>query len=132
MKDSFVVFDGNCPFCNKTVLFFAKNDKNNSFKFVSSVSEFGVNIITKLNIKGLVSSTIILVENESGYYIKSIAIRKLLLKLPYYKFIGLSMFLFPQALSNFIYDLISKKRKSLIKNEACQTLDSSIRNKFIL
>ena len=132
MKYSYIIYDGDCGFCNKTVMFLAKNDRNNNFKFVSSLSEFGAKILLKNKIKGLEKSTIILVENENKIYTKSVAIRKVLLKIPYYKMIGYLIFLFPKRLSDYVYDLISKNRKLFIKNSTCEIPNSEIRKKFIM
>jgi len=128
--NSYIIYDGNCGFCNKTVMFIAKNDKNNTFKFISSLSEFGIKLLLNHNIKGLEKTTIILVENE--IYIKSIAIRNVLLKIPSYKIIGYLMFLFPKKISDYVYDLVSKNRKLIIKNNVCEIPNSEIRKKFII
>lgn len=130
MNNSFIIFDGDCGFCNKTVMFVARNDKNNTFKFISSSSDFGIKLLLKHNIKGLEKSTIILIENK--VYIKSVAIRKILLKIPFYKIIGYLMFLFPKKASNYVYDWFSKNRKFIIQNNICEIPSSKIRKKFIL
>jgi len=127
-----IIFDGECGFCNRAIMFFAKNDRNNNFKFVSSLSAFGVKILLKNKVKGLEKSTIILVENENEIYTKSVAIRKVLLKIPYYKMIGYLMFLFPKRISDLFYDFISNRRRRIVKNNACKIPTSEIRNKFIL
>ncbi len=132
IRCSFLIFDGSCAFCNKTLIFIAKNDRNDNFKFVSSLSEFGRKILLEKNIKELEKSSIILIEKQSNVYIKSVAIRKVLLKLPYYKTIGYLMFLFPKYLSNYIYDLISKNRKLIMNKSACKIPNTEIRKKFII
>jgi predicted DCC family thiol-disulfide oxidoreductase YuxK len=132
MQYSYIVYDGDCGFCNKTVMFVAKNDKNNNFKFVSSLSGFGIKLLLKHNVKGLEKATIILIESENGIYTKSVAVRKLMLKLPYYKLIGNLMFLFPKILSDYVYDFISKNRKLIIKNDICEIPNVEIRKKFIM
>ncbi|MCF6348755.1 MAG: DUF393 domain-containing protein [Flavobacteriaceae bacterium] len=132
MEKSFIIFDGNCGFCNKAIMFIATNDKNNNFKFVSSLSNFGTTLLSKHKIKGLEKSTIILVENENEIYTKSISIRKIMLKLPYYKLIGNLMFVLPRILSDYVYDFISKNRKRIVKNSVCEIPNSEIRKKFIM
>ena len=127
-----IIYDGNCGFCNKTVMFVVKNDVNNCFKFVSNSSDFGKDLLQKFQILGVEQSTIILVENESKIYTKSVGIKKVLLKIPHYKMIGYLMFLFPKRLSDYIYDLISKNRKLIIKNSTCEIPNSEIRKKFIM
>ena len=130
--NSYIIYDGNCGFCNKTVMFIAKNDKNNTFKFISSLSKFGKKLLLKHNIKGLEKATIILLDDENEIYIKSIAIRNVLLKIPSYKIIGYLMFLFPKKISDYVYDLVSKNRKLIIKNNVCEIPNSEIRKKFII
>lgn len=132
MDKSYIIFDGQCGFCNKTIMFVAKKDKNNKFKFVSNLSEFGLELLLKYNIKGIEKTTIILVGNENEIYTKSVDIRKIMLKLSYYKLIGNLMFLFPKQLSDYVYDLISKNRKLIIKNNTCEIPNSEIRKKFIM
>jgi predicted DCC family thiol-disulfide oxidoreductase YuxK len=131
-KYSYIIFDGECGFCNKIIMFIARNDKNNTFKFISSLSELGTKILLMNKIKGMEKSTIILVENENEIYTKSLAIRKVLLKITYYKMVGYLMFLFPKKLSDYVYDLISKNRKLIIKNNIYEIPNSEIRKKFIM
>lgn len=127
----YIIYDGNCAFCNKTVMFIAKNDRNNNFKFVSSLSEFGAKTLLKNKIKGLEKLTIILIEKEK-FYFKSVAIRKILLSIPYFKILGYIMFLIPKKVSNLFYDFISNRRKRIIKYNDCEIPTSEIRKKFIM
>ncbi|MCF6240423.1 MAG: DUF393 domain-containing protein [Bacteroidales bacterium] len=128
---NYVIYDGTCGFCNKSVMFVAKNDKKNYFKFVSNLSVFGNDLLSKHQILGLEDSTIILLE-DNKLYIKSLALRRILLKLPNYKIAGLIMYLFPAMLSDYIYDFIAKHRKKIIKNTNCEIPDEEIRKKFIV
>jgi len=132
MKNQFILFDGNCGFCNKTIMFIAKKDTKNSFTFVSSNAVFGDFLLTKYKLKGLETSTLILVENKNNFYTKSTAIRKIFLQLPYYKIIGYSMFLFPKKLCDYIYSLVSKNRTLIIKNTTCEIPSSEIKKKFVM
>ena len=59
---SVIIYDGNCGFCNKTVRFFAKNDTNNCFKFVSNHSVFGTELLEEHKIKGMETYATILLE----------------------------------------------------------------------
>ena len=131
IHNRYIIFDGDCGFCNKMIMVFAKNDKNNNFKFVSSLSEFGIKILLKNKFKGLEKSTIILIEKES-FYVKSIAIRKILLRIPYFKILGYIMFLIPKKVSDWFYDFISNRRKRIVKNNDCEIPTSEIRKKFIM
>jgi len=130
-KTNYIIYDGECGFCNKTVMMIAKNDKNNYFTFVSSLSEFGADLISKNKIIGLEKTTIILIDNQK-IYTKSLAIRNILLKIPSYRIVGYLMFLFPQKISDYVYDFVSKNRKRILKNKPCEIPNSDIQEKFIL
>lgn len=128
---SVIIYDGNCGFCNKTVRFFAKNDTNNCFKFVSNHSVFGTELLEEHKIKGMEKSTIILTEKKI-VCTKSVAIRKILLKIPKYRILGSLMFLIPNEVSDWFYDFISNRRKRIVKNNDCEIPTHEIRKKFIL
>jgi predicted DCC family thiol-disulfide oxidoreductase YuxK len=53
MLFSYILYDGNFGFCNRAIMLIAKNDKNNNFKFVSSLSDFGIKLLSKHQIRGL-------------------------------------------------------------------------------
>ena len=131
MIEKYIIFDGNCGFCNKFLMTIAKKDKNDVFLFVSNLSDLGVNLLLKYKIIGLEKSTIILIENHN-IYIKSSAIKKILLNLQYYNILGKLMFLFPKKISTYVYDIISINRNKIIKNSDCKIPNYRIRRKFIM
>lgn len=112
-------------------MFLAKNDTNNCFKFVSNHSDFGIELLENHKIKGMEKSTIILIHKEN-IYTKSIAIKKILLKIPKYRIIGLFLFLIPKKVSDWFYDFISNRRRRILKNNYCEIPPSEIRKKFIM
>lgn len=127
----FIIYDGDCGFCNKTIMFLAKKDKNNIYKFVSSYSTVGSKILAKYDIIGLEKSTIILF-TDNRFFTKSDAIKRILIKIPPYNILGIIISIFPLRLSNIVYDFISQRRKYIIKNNACKIPTEEIRKKFIL
>ena len=60
MSTNLIIYDGECGFCNKTMIFFAKNDSYNHFMFVSNTSKIGVEILSQ-NHLGQVSKNSIVV-----------------------------------------------------------------------
>ncbi len=128
---TYLIYDGACGFCNKLVMFVAKNDVNNHFIFVSSLSVFGADLLLKHHIVGLEEATIILLE-DNQLFIRSLAVRKILQKLPKYKFSGLIMYLLPNRLTDYIYNFIAKHRKKIIRNNNCEIPSAKIREKFII
>ena len=129
--NSIIVFDRECGFCNKMIMLIAKSDINNHFRFTSSGNSFGKNLLEKFQIRGLDQSTLILIE-EGNIYTKSMAIRKILLKISKYKIIGFLLFFIPKKISDMIYDFISKHRKGLIRNNVCKVANFEITKKFIM
>lgn len=127
---TFIIFDGDCNFCNRSILFFAKRDTNNTLKFTRSTSEFGKKLLAKHRIMGLEKSTLIMLK-KNNVFIKSDAVRKILLELPNYKILGVVMCIIPKKVSNWFYDVFSKYRNSVPLPNSCELPDIEIRNKFI-
>ena len=70
-----IIFDGDCPFCNKTIMYLAKLDNSNSFHFISNKSKIGEKLINEFELKNIFSETIItIIDNK--YFFKSNAILK--------------------------------------------------------
>ena len=131
MTNRYIIFDGNCGFCNKTAFFIAKRDFNNHYIYVSNQSVLGEFLLNDFDIVDITSKTIILFDSNK-VYIKSTAIRNIFLNLPRFRILGYLMLLFPKTLSYAMYDLMSKIRKRIVKANHCQIPNDNIRNKFVL
>ena len=130
---SYIIYDGDCSFCNKAIIYIAKRDKKDCFLFVSGCSKFGEELLKKYYIKGLEKHTIILIEREA-ILTKSAAVRKILLRLALgYQFIGKLIGIFPKNVADGIYEFISKRRKSISSNHnSCEAPSAEVRRKFIV
>ena len=127
-----ILFDGVCNFCNDKVNFIIKNDKNDSFRFVSIQSETGKKIITYLGIDPALD-TIILYEPGYAYFIKSEAVFRIIKHLSSSVKLLLLFNFIPTSIKNLIYDYIAKKRyKWYGKNENCLLPSEDITSKFIV
>ncbi|MDI9356238.1 MAG: DUF393 domain-containing protein [Chitinophagaceae bacterium] len=127
----YVIFDGECGFCNKTALFLAITDTNNIFTLVSNTSVLGTKIVQEMNLYTLPQYTIVLIKNDT-YWIKSQAIEIILSQLPRYKCLSYILHIIPSFISNFCYDTIALIRKKLFKNTKCSIPDTKIQEKIIL
>lgn len=127
-----VLFDGVCNFCNSSILKIIKHDKNNIFLFASLQSEIGIEITTHFNIDTLKVDSIILVESEEKYSVKSTAALRILKQFNGFWKILQFGWIFPEKIRNIIYDYIAKNRYKWfgIKDE-CMIPTNEIKSKFI-
>ena len=104
-----ILFDGECTMCNNYILFVAKHDSDDNFRFLS-IQNKKVNELKKIHS--------ICTENISSIYIidnneiksKSRAVLKIvsMLKFPYNLLTVL--YIIPNFLRDIIYDLVAKNR----------------------
>lgn len=120
-KQPLLLFDGECAFCNRSVLFLVKHERKARVNFVPLESEAGKALRAYFEIDPKVDS-IILIRDHSAF-IKSCAALRLL---QYMKGLWplLSVFvIIPPFLRNPVYDLIAKYRRKIYgKVESCALL----------
>jgi predicted DCC family thiol-disulfide oxidoreductase YuxK len=125
-----ILFDGECNFCNSSVNFIIKRDKEALFRFASVQSDIGREILRKHN-ANMDLDSLILVENHKCYY-KSSAVLRICKRLNgawklFYFFIVL-----PGPLRDYFYDLIAKNRyKWFGKKTDCILPSPDRRNRFL-
>ncbi len=130
-RPAYIIFDGTCGFCNRTVMFIAKRDTRRLYVFVSSLSGAGKQLLVKHRIQGLETQSVILVTPDEKVYIKSMAVQRILFQLPRYKWVAYLMELFPLKFKDFIYDFISRRRMFISKNN-CPVPDEDLKERFII
>lgn len=127
-----ILFDGICNFCNANVLTIIKHDKKNVFLFTSLQSEVGKQIIGHFKIDTTKVDSIILVESESQFAIKSVAALKILNHFNgLWKLIQI-FWIIPTFIRNSVYNYIAKNRyKWFGKKDECMIPTDEIKSKFI-
>lgn len=118
MTNKVVIFDGDCAFCNRSVLFILRKSKRNDIFVCASQSITGQKIITDYKIQASPSDTLIYIE-QNKVYIKSNAVLQISKSL---KSIYPALFIFkivPKFLRDAVYDFIAKRRKKIVKNNSC-------------
>lgn len=127
-----ILFDGVCNFCNSWVLKIIKNDKNNVFLFASLQSETGKQITTHFLIDTTKIDSIILVESETVFYIKSTAALKIGNHFSgWWRFLQI-FWIVPTSIRNAVYNYIAKNRyKWFGKKENCMIPTPELKAKFI-
>lgn len=128
--NSIILFDGECNFCDHSVQFIIKRDKQALFKFASIQSDAGQEILKSHHVP-LHTDSVILVE-KGKYYDQSSAALKICKHLKgawklFYFFI-----LVQKPLRDFVYKIIAKNRyKWFGKKDACMLPSPEIRKRFL-
>ena len=123
MKNSKIVFfDGVCNFCNVTVDFVWKHNKRRNLYYVSLQSDVAKEKLLKRGVNDIKLRTIYY---DDGYrvYQKSQAIFKILTNLDgiFYPLLGKIALIIPRIISDYLYDIISKNRYSIMgKRDSCR------------
>lgn len=127
-----VLFDGICNFCNDSVRFIMKRDKNDVFRFASLQSELGIKMTQERGIDTKKIDSIILIDLGNAYYLKSTAALEIAKQLNgFWSLMGIFLYL-PEAFRNIIYDLIARNRyKWFGKKEECPLPTPEEREKII-
>jgi predicted DCC family thiol-disulfide oxidoreductase YuxK len=126
-----ILFDGVCNFCNYWVNFILKRDKNNRFKFSALQSESGKKLLNKFNLPENDFDSFILIAGDKIFK-KSTAAFIVASQLSGISKIILPFKIFPNSLTDFIYDLIAKNRYKIFgKKNKCRIPTEQEKGKFI-
>lgn len=128
-KENYIIFDGECGFCNYSIRKLATLDKDDLFLFISNRSKIGLKLIGELALKELSPQTIIVVI-EGEVSLKSKGIFNFLESINYNRFVTQLFKFMPNKFCDFFYDLIAENRYKLMKH-TCEVPILSIRNKII-
>lgn len=129
LNKSIVLFDGECNFCNSSLQFVIKNEKNSDLYFTSLQSTTGKEILNHFGIKN--AESVVLIENTKPY-LQSTAALKIT---KYLKGAYPLLYIFiivPPFIRNAIYDYIANKRyKWFGKTDTCMIPSDQIKHRFI-
>lgn len=129
-KNRYIIFDGDCGFCNKSIMILAKIDANNKYLFVSNLSVKGIDLLAKFELKNETNETIILII-EDKFYLKSEAIFNFINDVKKSKILKIIFSIIPIHFCDIIYDFIAKNRKKIIKKQICELPNKYISRKII-
>lgn len=124
-----ILFDGDCNFCNFWVKFVIKRDRKDQFRFASLQSERGVELLGQYQLKADLS-TVVFIKSGSAYT-KSSAALCIAQSLGGILSTSIVFWVVPKLIRDFVYDVVAKNRKKLLKNESCIIPDSALRTKFL-
>lgn len=126
-----VLFDGVCNFCNGTVNFIIRRDRESHFRFAALQSEIGQNLLQQYDLNQPGIDSVVLIENGKAFT-HSTAALKIARRLGGAWRI-LSLFrIVPRAVRDFFYRLFARNRYRLFgKKEVCMIPTPEIKARFL-
>ena len=129
----YIIYDGVCVFCNYWVNWLIKRDRKDLFRFIPLQTKLGQTLLSERNISSDNVESIVYIQPEQAYFIKSDAILNLLRELTYWKSFALVLSVFPRVIRDFFYDLIAAHRYTLFgRHQQCEIPPPRTRQKFLL
>ena len=132
MDNNIIFFDGECLLCNKSVIFIARNDSYNKFRFASLQSDLFQKLIREDD-----KCDSIILYSKSKCLTKSDAVLSIISKLRFPINLFIIFYLTPKFIRDNIYDYIARRRHRYFKRiNYCSLIQGSehnmiLKNKFI-
>ncbi len=129
-KQPILLFDGECGFCNRSIQFFLRRERNKKMHFAPLQSEAGLLLRTYFEISDNTDS-LILIKGHAAY-IKSCAALRLA---PFMKGawpLAKILVIIPPFIRNIVYNFIAKRRMRIFgRVESCALLKEEDRSRFL-
>ncbi|MBU3714251.1 MAG: thiol-disulfide oxidoreductase DCC family protein [Ferruginibacter sp.] len=126
-----VIFDGVCNFCNKSVQWIIRHDKNNQIKFAAHQSEAGVKLLNQYGLSTNDIDTVVLIKEGIAYKRSDAFIQICRLLKGFPRYFSIIRFI-PRFIRDFFYNIIAKYRYKLFgKKEQCMIPTPGIKEKFL-
>jgi len=127
---SIVLFDGVCNFCNDSVNFIIRHDRDNKFKFATLQSDIGQELRAEYNVGEDIDS-IVLIENDQAFTHSTAGLR-IAKALGGIWSLGYIFIIVPAVIRDWFYKLFAKYRYRLFgKKEVCMIPTPDVRERFL-
>lgn len=73
MKEEFLLYDGDCLFCNRIAYFLSQKDREGRFLYIANTTQEGMDICKQYHLEELTQKTIVVKIGEN-FYIRSQAV----------------------------------------------------------
>ena len=126
-----ILFDGVCALCNNFIVFIAKKDKKDKFRFLplqnKNIEQF-INL-NKIKIKEF--DSVILIDGNNIEWKSSAAI-EIMINLNKILALCKVFYIIPKIIRDIIYDWIAKNRYSIFgKVESCSIIKSKVNSEIL-
>ena len=127
-----ILFDGVCNLCNRSVQFIIRRDKKDTFRFATLQSDIGQQLVRERGIDTSQVDSIILIQPQVAYYVKSDAALRISRSLSgLWPALGVFLWL-PSGLRDLFYDLIARNRYKIFgRRDACMIPTPELKKKFL-
>ena len=130
-RESIVLFDGVCNFCNGSVNFIIKHDSRKRFKFAALQSEIGQKLLRQYGLNENDLDSVVLVENGRAFT-RTTAALKTARHLDGLLSWSAVFLIVPRAVRDIFYKLFAKNRYKLFgRTEACMMPTPELRHRFL-
>ena len=116
MKESIVLYDGECPFCNNWICFLKTKLKNQDTEFITLDSNKAIQLLKDFKIEN--EDSVIYI-NGDIFYLKSRAVLKIFSQLGYPHRLLKHLNILPIFLLDYWYDFIAKRRLRFNQRKQC-------------
>ncbi|MGI8384174.1 thiol-disulfide oxidoreductase DCC family protein [Robertmurraya sp. P23] len=128
--NNIILFDGECNFCDHSVQFIIKRDKNAVYKFTSLQSEIGQEIKRKYQVPDHIDSLILVSDDKCSF--KSAAALQISKHLSGSWNLLYVLSIIPKPIRDYFYDILAKNRyKWFGKKDHCMLPSPEIRKRFL-
>ena len=130
-KHPVIIFDGVCNFCNGSVNFIIKRDKEAYFYFTPMQSDIAQSLMKEYGLDTLDADTFILIKDKKSY-IRTEAALEVCRSLEGYWYLFGVFKVLPLGFRDFFYKLFARNRYRLFgKQEACMLPSKEISGRFL-
>lgn len=127
-----ILFDGVCNLCNNAVQYVIKRDRHNRFCFATLQGTIGQQFVKERGIDTTKIDSIILVDPNVAYYVKSSAALKIGKQFGGgYQLMAVFEWI-PRVFRDWVYDLVAKRRYRWFgKKDACMVPTPELKARFL-
>ena len=126
-----ILFDGVCALCNNFIVFIAKKDKKDKFRFLPLQNKNIEQFIDLNKIKIKEFDSVILIDGNNIKW-KSSAALEIIINLNRILALCKVFYIIPKIIRDIIYDWIAKNRYSIFgKVESCSIIKSEVNSEIL-